>query len=603
MNEHPSDIASNHLILRLRRLMHSQPERTAQVAEGLRLSWGELGQRVDRLAMALLSWGVAVQEKVGIFAQNLPEWTQVDLACQSVRAVSAPVYATNTMQQLAYILRDADVRLLFVGEQEQLDKAQALLAQGDTPLEQIVVLDPGLTLDQALPGVCSLSQFVDRYAAQAELAAVLQERLDGACMDDLITLIYTSGTTGEPKGVMLDYANIAAAVRIHQGRVDVCPDDLSLCFLPLSHVFERAWSWNVLAHGAALGYCRDPQAVRSALSTLRPTLMCAVPRFFEKIYSAIIQRMNEGSAFRRRLFSWSLTQGEAAFTARQQGRSLTGMARFSQVLADRLVFAKIRALMGGRLRYLPCGGARLDHQVDRFFQSIGLPVIFGYGMTETCGTVSCYSPGQAEIGTVGTLMPEIEVRLGSENEVLVKGPTVMRGYYNKPEATAATFADGWLRTGDAGRYDADSGQLCITERLKELMKTSGGKYIAPQLIEGTVGRCRFVEQIAVIGDDRKFVSALIVPNFETLEQYAQQLGIEFRDRLELIRHSAIVELFHKRLEELQAELARFEKIKRFTLLPQAFSIEAGELTPTLKLRRNVILQRFRGEIESMYQPG
>lgn len=588
---------SQHLTSHLRQLMRAQPDCLAQVGESYQLSWGALEQQVDQLACALLGWGVGVQEMVGLFAQNLPEWTHVDLACQSVRSVSVPIYATSSAQQTRYILRDAEVRLLFVGEQEQLEVAETILAAGDTPLQQVVVIDPKLVpANQA--NICSLTDFIARFTDEQSLRSELKVRLQAAQMDDLITLIYTSGTTGEPKGVMLDYANVAAAIRIHQGRVNVTTDDLSLCFLPLSHVFERAWSWNVLAHGACLGYCPDPKNISASLKALRPTLMCAVPRFFEKIYSAIIQKMNEGGAVKRRLFSWALRQGQARW---QSNGPLKRSRALKVALAERLVFSKIRTLLGGRLRYLPCGGARLDHQVDGFFQAIGLPVVFGYGMTETCGTVSCYRPGKVDVGSVGSLLSELQVKLGCDNEVLVKGPTVMRGYYKKPDATAATMADGWLKTGDAGTFDASTGLLCITERLKELMKTSGGKYIAPQLVEGTVGRCRFIEQVAVVGDDRKFVSALIVPNFETLELYAQQLGLEFRDRLELIRHSDIVALFQQRLEELQHELARFEKVKRFTLLPHAFSIEGGELTPTLKLRRNVILQRFKMEIESMYQ--
>jgi long-chain acyl-CoA synthetase len=419
-------------------------------------------------------------------------------------------------------------------------------------------------------------------------------------MDDLFTLIYTSGTTGRPKGVMLDYTNLGAQLYGHDQRLTLNEQDVSLCFLPLSHVYERAWSFYVLYKGAVNCYLQDTMQVRDALGEVRPTVMCAVPRFYEKIFSAIHERVAKAPLHRKLIFTWAVNMGARLAVCKQKQREPSLWLRKSYQLADKLVLAKLRALLGGRIKFMPCGGAKLDPTIGRFFHAIGVNVKLGYGMTETTATIYCWDDACFDPDSIGSIMPGAEVKIGADKEILVRGPMVMRGYYNMPEETANSFDEhGFLKTGDAGQFDAH-GNLYITDRIKELMKTSGGKYIAPQVVEGAIGKDHFIEQIAVIADTRKFVSALIVPSFEALEEYAKELNIKYHDRLELIKHSQVVEMFEKRVAELQQELAKFEQVKKFTLLPDAFSMDRGELTPTLKLRRKVIHERYQVEIESMY---
>lgn len=420
-------------------------------------------------------------------------------------------------------------------------------------------------------------------------------------MDDLLTLIYTSGTTGQPKGVMLDYANIAAQLEGHDERLNISNDDVSLCFLPLSHVFERAWTFYILYSGATNCYLQDTMQIRDALGEIKPTVMCAVPRFYEKIFSAIHEKVSKAPLIRKVLFTWAVNMGAKMALCHQENRQPSLLLKKSYALADKLVLSKLRALLGGNINFMPCGGAKLDETIGRFFHAIGINVKLGYGMTETTATVSCWDDKCFNPDSIGMSMPGAQVKIGENNEILVRGPMVMRGYYKMPEETALSFDEqGFLKTGDAGHID-EQGNLFITDRIKELMKTSGGKYIAPQVIEGAIGKDHFIEQIAVIADTRKFVSALIVPCYDSLEEYAKELNIKYHDRLELIKNNQVVEMLEKRVNDLQKELAKFEQVKKFKLLPKAFSMDKGELTPTQKLRRKVINDRYQDEIEEMYK--
>jgi long-chain acyl-CoA synthetase len=340
--------------------------------------------------------------------------------------------------------------------------------------------------------------------------------------------------------------------------------------------------------------------VKSALDEVRPTVMCAVPRFYEKIFSAIHDKVSKAPFIRKVLFTWAVNMGARASVCQQEGREPSVLLKKSYQLANKLVLSKLRALLGGNISFMPCGGAKLDETIGRFFHAIGINVKLGYGMTETTATVSCWDDKCFNPDSIGMAMPGAEVKIGENNEILVRGPMVMRGYYKMPEETAKTFDEhGFLKTGDAGNID-EHGNVFITDRIKELMKTSNGKYIAPQMIEGTIGKDHYIEQIAVIADTRKFVSALIVPCFDTLEEYAKELNIKYQDRMELIKHHEVVEMFEKRVSELQNELAKFEQVKKFKLLPNAFSMNEGELTPTQKLRRKVISDKYQDEIEEMY---
>lgn len=587
-----------HIVNRFRQQAEKLADRTAlrfkQNGEWVAMTWAEFQSQVDQLSKALLAHQIEVQDKVAIFANNMPRWTITDFATLQIRAVTVPIYATNTAEQAKFILNNADVKILFVGDQEQFDQALEIADQCPN-LQKIVAMKADLDGKNH-------DLFItwnDFLAVQNdEQNAPLAQRLADKRLDDLFTLIYTSGTTGEPKGVMLDYANLAHQLKAHdQALMPIDERDLSLSFLPFSHIFERAWVAYVLHRGATNAYLEDTNEVRAALTELQPTLMCAVPRLFEKIYAAVWDKVQKAPVHRRALFNWAIRTSEKY----RQTAKPSPLLALQYRVADKLVLSKLRALLGGRIRMMPCGGAKLEPSIGQFFHNIGLNIKLGYGMTETTATVSCWADHGFNPHSIGTLMPNVEVKIGEENEILVKGDLVMRGYYKKPEETAAAFtAEGFLKTGDAGEFDAE-GNLYITDRIKELMKTSNGKYIAPQYIEGKIGKDKFVEQIAVIADAKKYVSALIVPCFESLEEYAKQLNLKYHDRLELIKHSEIIQLFEKRLEELQKELASFEQIKKFTLLPQAFSTKMEEITPTLKLRRKVILQRYREQIEKMYR--
>ncbi len=563
------------------------------------ISWKQFGQQIDEISLALLAQGLKVQDKIGIYANNMPKWSIADFGAMQIRAVTVPIYATNTPKQSAYVMQNADVKVLFVGEQSQYDAAISIINECEA-LEVIVAMSDDIDLKQHESGI-TWADFIAKGMEEHQQA--LDERLAQANFDDLFTLIYTSGTTGMPKGVMLDYQNMSAQCQGHDTNLRLDENDVSLSFLPLSHVFERAWSFYVLYKGATNCYLQDTMQVRDALGEIKPTVMSAVPRFYEKIFSAIHEKVARAPIHRKLVFTWSVNMGARIAACKQEGREPSLLLKRCHKLADKLVLAKLRELLGGRINFMPCGGAKLDTTIGRFFHAIGINVKLGYGMTETTATISCWEDNKFEPESIGTLMPNAEVKIGENNEILVRGPMVMRGYYKMPEETEKTFDEqGFLKTGDAGHFDED-GNLYITDRIKELMKTSGGKYIAPQYIEGTIGKDHFIEQIAVIADTRKFVSALIVPSFESLEEYAKELNIKYHDRMELLKHSHVVEMLEKRVAELQKDLAKFEQVKKITFLPKAFSMDKGELTPTQKLRRKVIHERYEDEIEEMYSDG
>ncbi|MCE9784073.1 AMP-dependent synthetase/ligase [Shewanella algae] len=560
-----------------------------------KVSWNEFNRISAAIAGTLIANGFEVQDRAVILSHNCPQWTCVDVGVIRARGVVVPVYPTSTLEQAAYIINDAGAKLLFVDNKAQYELACELESLCPT-LNCVVVFDKQVALKQ--PHHQHLDTLLEQTVpeeARTELAA----REQSATLDDLLTLIYTSGTTGDPKGVMLDQRNFASAMRQHQQKIPFSSDQVSLVFLPLSHVYERGWSFYVLSRGGRNVYLADTQRVKEAIAAVRPHTLCVVPRFLEKVYSAVQDKVARAGNGRRKLFAWALSVGERQFEVMQGRTKPSAWLSLQWRLADKLVYGKLRAALGGRLQLMPCGGAALDAKVSAFFAAINLPVLCGYGMTETTATVTCNTLESIVTGSNGRCMPEVEVRLGAENEILVRGDTVMRGYFNRPEDTAEAFEDGWLRTGDAGYLD-EQGNLFITDRIKELMKTSNGKYIAPQRVEGKVGCCPFIEQVAVVADARNYVTALIVPAFEALEAWAKQKGLSYESPLELIRHSHVVEHFEERLKHLQQELAGFEQIKKFTLLPEAFSMEAGLITPTLKLRRKMIYHKYSREINAMY---
>ena len=562
------------------------------------ISWREVEDRVRSAANGLLEMGIPEGGMVGIFAQNCPEWTIADFAILSVRGVSVPIYATNTAKQAEYIVNEAEIAVLFVGGPDQYKKAVSVSATSKF-LKKIIVFDSSIPLVD--PGGGRDVYFQDflvsgRQAAQEQ---ELESRLKKADMNDLATLIYTSGTTGEPKGVMLHHSNFYFSFQAHNKRLPVSDQDVSMCFLPLSHVFERACTYFALGSGMVVNYCDDTAKIVEYLQEVQPTIMCAVPRFYEKIYGAIFEKLEKAPASRKNLFLWAVELGEKVYLRTKERQSIPWDLKLKYRIAEKLVLEKLRNIVGGRIRFFPCAGAPLSRHIEEFFHSVGIPIKYGYGLTETTATVTCHEEYHYRPGTVGKPIYGVDVKIAPDGEILVRGETVTKGYYKKPEATAEVFTDNWFRTGDAGVLE--DGYLTITDRIKDLMKTSGGKYIAPQLIETTVGKDHFIEQISIIGDERKYVSALIVPTFTALEDYARSRNIDFASREELIGHPEIVKFYHDRIEANQKELAGFEKIKKFKLLAKPFTQDDGEMTPTMKLKRKVINEKYRDIIDGIYR--
>ena len=561
------------------------------------LSWKVFYEEIQKIANALLHYQVGVQENIGIFAPNSPQWTMVDMAAAHIRACAVPIYATNTVDQAAYIINNAGIKILFVGEKEQYEKV-AQIRQACPELQLVVLFNEAL-LKEGGASVCTLSQFI--AAPQGKIyEAELKERFDQRNLQDFYTIIYTSGTTGNPKGVLIDYENVAYQFINHDDRLAVVEGNVSMSFLPLSHVYERMWVAYVFHKGVINCYLDDTNRVAEALKEVKPHYMCVVPRLLEKIYTKIYENVGKQSLVKRIVFAAATRIAKIQLGRTKKGKYPSFVLKKLYNVADKLVFQKLKAALGGNIEMIPCGGALLEPSIGRFFRAIGVNVTLGYGMTETTATVSCWDDKKFKLKSVGTLVPHIQAKIGENNEILLKGGSVTKGYYNNPEENAKAFTeDGFLRTGDAGYIDKE-GNIFITERIKELMKTSNGKYIAPQQIEGKVGKDSFIEQIAIIADARKYVSALIVPNYDALSEYAKSLNLKYKNYSELIKNSQIVEFFQKRLQNLQQELAAYEQIKRFTLLTTPFSINNDELTPTLKLKRKNIYKNYFREIEAMY---
>lgn len=596
------DLTAYHYVSLFRENIQKYPKKEALMrkidAHWQPISWEKLGTITTQLSKALLQQGVAPQQTVGILSQNTPQWTLTDLACLQIRAVTVPIYTSNTAEQALYVMNHAEIKFLFVGDEKQYLKALEVADQC-LSLQKIILFDDHIQLKEQKYSIhwTDFLAFGNNNALDEEL----QQRIDSRDLSDLFTVIYTSGTTGEPKGVMLTYENLAYQMLGHSQRLEVDDTDSSLSFLPLTHVYERAWTSFCLYKAIVVYYLEDTNLVREALAEVRPTLMCAVPRFYEKIFATVHDKADASSFAKRMLFKLAVKTGRRVLTLKEQNRKPSFLLKKAYNFFDKMVYTKLKAVLGGRIKFMPCGGANLEPSIGRFFQSIGINVKLGYGMTETTATVSCWGDNRFNLQSVGTLMPNVQVRIGEDNEILVKGGMVMKGYYKNPEETAKAFTpDGFLRTGDAGRIDGNN-NLFITERIKELMKTSNGKYIAPQLIEGKVGKYNLIEQIAVIADGKKFVSALIVPNYEMLTQAFKDLNIKYKNTADLIKHSQVIEYIGKQLQKFQSDLPDYEQIKKFTLLPTAFSIERNEITPTLKLRRKVIYANYSREIEAMYR--
>jgi long-chain acyl-CoA synthetase len=565
----------------------------------LKVSWRSFSEKVMLTAEAMAEFGTEVQENIGVYSQNMPQCLYTDFGAYANRAVPIPLYATSAPAQVEYIVKDAGIRTLFVGEQLQYNNAY--IAQKSCPtLQRIIIFDPQVKLNPEDKTSVFFDDFL-RLGDNALAESKVKVRINEAKKDDLATIIYTSGTTGEPKGVMLHHYNFLEAMRIHDVRLlHVDEKDTSMSFLPLTHIFEKAWSCYCIHRGVKIAINKDPKEIQKTIKEIRPTLMCNVPRFWEKVYAGVQDKINSSSPFMQSILKDAIETGRR-YTFDYQRKNLKAPIGLSlkYKFYNNTIFNTLKTAIGiDKGRLFPAAGAPLSDDVNRFLRAVNIPITYGYGLSETTATVSFFPEKNYEFGSIGIPMPDIEIRIGENSEIQLKGKTVTAGYYNKPEENEKSFIDGWFRTGDAGRFE--NGILYFTERIKDLYKTSNGKYIAPQAIELTLSGDKYIEQVAVIGDDRKFVSALIVPNYPVIEAYAAKNGIDFSSREILITNTEVIKLIESRIEELQKHLASFEKIKRFTILPQPFTMESKELTDTLKLRRKVIAEHYKEQIEAMY---
>src|SRR5690554_6597152 len=574
----------------------------ASGGEWLDMSWKVFSEKVMKTARAMAEMGLNPNENVGIYSQNMEKYLITDFAAYANKAVMVPMYATSSPSQVKYIVNHAQISLIFGGEQFQYNNAYKV-QQESQYLQKLIIFDRSVVMRPEDKTSVYFDDFVPA-GDNSESLALVQARMKQLKESDLATIIYTSGTTGEPKGVMLSHANYLKAMKMHDIRItNLSEKDLSMCFLPLTHIFEKAWTYYCLHRGITVAVNRNPAEIRETIKQVRPTLMSNVPRFWEKVYDGVKETIDSASGIVKWLFT------DAVKTGRRHNLDYVNKGlkaplgnRIKFAIYKHTVYYLIKRIIGiEKGNFFPVAGAPLSDNINEFLQSIDVHIIYGYGLTETTATVSCFTSTGYKIGTVGKIMPDVEVKIGDNNEILVKGETIMVGYYKKPEATKDAFTeDGFFRTGDAGKI-TDNYEIILTERIKDLYKTSNGKYIAPQMIETRVGEDKFIDQVAIIGDNRKFVSALIVPNYKSIEEYADEQGISYTSLSDLMNNNQVNDLIFGRIELLQSQFTNYEKIKKFTLLPDPFSVEKGELTNTLKLRRKVILERYAEVIENMYK--
>lgn len=567
------------------------------------ISWREFEADTLTAAAALAVLGIGPACCVATFSANRPENLFTDYACYRNRAVSVSIYATSSPEQVAYIVNDSQSSILFAGNATQYHYARQ--AQQSCPcLRHIIVIKPiELDPDDETSMLWSDFMKIGREAG-AEIKTLVDTHAREAEPGDIATLVYTSGTTGEPKGAVLTHSNYDYALEAHRVRLDMLgPDDVSMAFLPLCHIFEKGFTYVCLMLGIKVAVNRDPRAIQDTIKQVRPTCMCAVPRFWEKVYTAVQDKIGSMNPVARNMVHLALKIGHKRnLDYKRRGLEAPWWLEKSYRFFDRKVFSMLRGAIGiDRPNIFPTAGAPVSPELVEFFHSAGLFLMTGYGLSETTATVTCFPKTDYEIASVGTAIPWVQVKIGDNSEVLVKGPTVMREYYNKPEATAEAFtADGWFRTGDAGYMDVQ-GALYLTDRIKDLFKTSNGKYVAPQAIETRLGTDKFIEQVAVIGDSRKFVSALIVPSYAALREWADSKKIPYTSDADLAADPQVHEMMERRIGSLLKGFAPYEKIKRFTLMPHEFTMDNGELTNTLKIKRRVINEHYAREIEAMYR--
>lgn len=565
------------------------------------LSWNDFSTKVKTVSNALLNMGVKVQENIGVFSQNCPQYLFCDYGAWGVRAVTIPFYATSSEQQIQYIVNDAKIRFLFVGEQEQYDKAKRVMSLCPT-LERIVVFDASVALNRSDANAIYFDDFLklgEGFPRQTEVAKLSSE----ATFEDLANILYTSGTTGDSKGVMLTYGQYHAALAANAKCVNVREEDRVLDFLPFAHIFEKAWAILSVSVGARLIINNDPKRVQQSMRETNPTCMSAVPRFWEKVYAGVMEKIENSSTVSQRIFNYALSVGRKHnidYLSRGKRPPISLSIKYNTI--NKTLFAKIRKELGlVNPNIFPTAGAAISPHIEEFVHSVGINMIAGYGLTESLATVTCDHHGEPyTVGSVGRFVDGLEMKISEEGEVLLKGPTIFKGYYNRKDVTEESFTpDGFFKTGDVGYIK--NGELFLTERIKDLFKTSNGKYIAPQMIESRLMVDKYIDQIAIIADERKFVSALIVPEYRLLEAYAQSRGKINLSTEELCADADVNAMLKERIDTLQQQFAYYEQVKRFTILPAPFTMESGELTNTLKLRRRVVNERYKAIIDKMYE--
>ncbi|MBE6274680.1 MAG: long-chain fatty acid--CoA ligase [Bacteroides sp.] len=563
-------------------------------------TWNQFSETVATVSNALIELGVGVQENIGVFTQNKPESLFMDFGAFGVRAVTVPLYATSSEAQVHYILEDAQIRYLFVGEQLQYDVAFRVMALSST-LKQIVVFDKDVKFDSRDESSIYMDDFL-AMGKDRQHQAEVDKRTAESDTEDLMNILYTSGTTGESKGVMLSHAGYESVMDAHCERFPgLGENDVVINFLPFTHVFERAWSCWCLCVGAELNINLRPQDIQMTIKEVRPTAMCSVPRFWEKVYAGVNEVIGSATGVKKTLMQDAIKVGrEHNVEYVCKGKSAPLWLHMKYKFYEKTIYSLLKKTLGlDRGAFFPTAGAAIPPAVQDFVLSVGINMVAGYGLTESVATVSCENNFDHMVGSVGKLMPHMQVKFGENDEILLKGPAITKGYYKKEAATKAAFTeDGWFRTGDAG-YMKD-GFLFLTERIKDLFKTSNGKYIAPQAIETKMVVDRYIDQISIIADERKFVAALIVPDYKLVEKYAADKGIQYASMAELLKNDAIMELFKERIDTLQQQFAHYEQIKKFTLLPEPFSMAKGELTNTLKIKRSILNKNYASEIEAMY---
>lgn len=565
------------------------------------VSWNQFAAKVKSVSNSLIALGAGVQENIGIFSQNMPECLYTDFGAFGSRVVTIPLYATSSEAQVHYILEDAGIRFLFVGEQYQYDVAYRVQNLCKS-LKQIIIYDPKVKRSAGDTNSIYFSDFL-KLGGNGAFQEEVDKRTAESGNGDLANILYTSGTTGESKGVMLHHSCYEAAFAAHDKRLTTLSEsDVIMNFLPFTHIFERAWSYYCINKGCTLCVNLRPQDIQKTIKEIRPTAMCSVPRFWEKVYAGVLAKINETTGFKKSLMQDALKVGrEHNITYLMNGKTPPPLLHMKYKFYEKTIYSVLKKTIGiENGNFFPTAGAAIPFAVEEFVHSVGINMIAGYGLTETTATVSCCWFDSFQIGSVGRVMPGLEIKIGENNEILLRGETVTKGYYKKEAMTRQVLTeDGWFHTGDAG-YLKD-GFLYLTERIKDLFKTSNGKYIAPQAIETKLVVDRYIDQISIIADQRKFVSALIVPEYEQVKKYAAEHHIAYTDINDLLRKQEIIDLFRLRIDTLQQEFAHYEQVKRFTLLPEPFSMEKGELTNTLKIKRPVLMKNYAAEIEKMYE--